>query len=309
MPSFFVPLSGLDANSKALSVTANNLANLNTIGYKTQRPLFQDLFYQQIGTSGDGNPQEVGVGVKIQGIDADFTQGSIQASGVPTDVAIQGDGFFVANNNGARVYTRAGDFSIASNGELLTKSGAQVLGFPAVNGVVNPNATIGPLALATGQTNPPKATANVQLSLNLDSGTAAGGSFSTSVAVFDSLGASHVLTYTFTKTAANSWTYDITIPAADVGATGNPVSIKTGTLTFNGAGQLTAPAANVGGITINNFADGANPLTFSWNLFGASGGGLVTQVAGPSAASTTIQDGFASGTLVSFLIGSDGTVQ
>jgi len=309
MPSFFVPLSGLEADSNALSVTANNLANLSTIGYKTQRPLFQDLFYQQVGTSGDGNPQQIGVGAKIQAIDSDFTQGSIQASGVPTDVAIQGDGFFVANNRGEQVFTRAGDFSIAANGQLLTKDGAQVLGFPAINGLVNPNATVGPLALATGQTNPPKSSANVQLAMNLDSGTAVNGTFSTSVAVFDSLGASHVLAYNFTKTAANSWNYAITIPAADVGAAGNPVTIKAGTLTFNGAGQLTAPAANVAGITVTGLADGANNLTFSWNLFNPNGGGLVTQVAGPSATSTTIQDGFASGTLVSFLIGSDGTVQ
>jgi flagellar hook protein FlgE len=309
MPSFFIPLSGLEANSDALSVTANNLANLNTIGYKTQRPLFQDLFYQQVGTSGDGNPQQIGVGAGIQAIDSAFTQGSIQSSGVPTDVAIQGDGFFVVNHNGEQLYTRAGDFSIASNGDLLTKDGAQVLGFPAVNGVVNPNATAGPLVIATGQTNPPKSTANVQLSLNLDSGTAVNGTFSTSVAVFDSLGASHVLTYNFTKTAANSWNYAITIPAADVGATGAPVTIQSGTLTFNGAGQLTAPAANVGGITVNNLADGANPLTFSWNLLDANGNGVVTQVSGPSATSTTIQDGFASGTLVNFIIGSDGTIQ
>ena len=82
MPSFYIPLSGLEANSNALSVTANNLANLNTIGYKTQRPLFQDLFYQQVGTSGDGNPEQIGVGASIQGIDSEFTQGSIQASGV-----------------------------------------------------------------------------------------------------------------------------------------------------------------------------------------------------------------------------------
>src|SRR5262249_15690387 len=157
------------------------------------------LFYQQVGTSGDGNPQQIGVGAKIEAIDSDFTQGSIQASGVPTDVAIQGDGFFVADNNGARVYTRAGDFSVASSGELLTKSGAEVLGFPAVNGIVNPNATIGPLVLATGQTNPPNPTANVQLALNLDSSAPVNGTFSTSVAVFDSLGASHVLTFNFTK--------------------------------------------------------------------------------------------------------------
>src|SRR2546423_8866362 len=114
MPSFFVPLSGLEANSNALSVTSNNLANLNTIGYKSQRPLFQDLFYQQVGTSGNGNPQQVGVGSGIQAIDSQFTQGSIQSSGVPTDVAIQGDGFFILDNRGETLYTRAGDFAISS---------------------------------------------------------------------------------------------------------------------------------------------------------------------------------------------------
>lgn len=145
MPSFFVPLSGLEADANALAVTSNNLANLSTIGYKAQRPLFQDLFYQQVGTSGDGNPEQVGVGTSIQAIDSQFTQGSIQSSGIPTDVAIQGNGFFVLDNNGERVYTRAGDFSISAVGNLLTKGGAAVLGYPAVNGVVNPNATPGPL--------------------------------------------------------------------------------------------------------------------------------------------------------------------
>ncbi len=275
MPSFYIPLSGLEANSNALSVTANNLANLNTIGYKAQRPLFQDLFYQQVGTSGDGNPQQIGVGTGIQGIDSQFTQGSIQSSGVPTDVAIQGNGFFVLDNNGERLFTRAGDFSISSTGELLSTDGAHVLGYTAVNGVVNPNATLGALQISTGQTNPPNPTANLALTLNLDSGTAINGSFSTSAAMFDSLGAAHVVTYSFTKTAANSWSYNITIPAADVGAVGNPVSIKTGTLT----------------------------------LYDAAGAGIATQVAAPSAVSTTTQDGYASGTLVSYIIGSDGTIQ
>ena len=174
---------------------------------------------------------------------------------------------------------------------------------------MNPNATPGPLQISTGETNPPKSTANVALTLNLDSGTAVGGSFSTSVAVFDSLGASHILTYNFTKTAANAWNYNITIPATDVGATGAPVIVTNGTLTFNGAGQLTAPATNVGNIAVNNFADGANNLAFSWNLYDAGNTGLVTQVAGPSATSTTTQDGFSSGTLVSYIISADGTIQ
>jgi len=309
MPSFSIPLSGLNASSKALSVLANNLANLNTVGFKTQVTQFQDLFYQQIGTSGNGNPVQQGVGVSVSGISEDLTQGSIQSSGVPTDVAIQGNGYFIINHSGAGAYTRAGDFAIGSNGQLLTPDGATVQGYPALNGVVNANSTLGPLTISTGTSNPPNPTSAVQLSLNLNSDTAVGGTFSTSVAVYDSLGASHVLTYNFTKTAANAWNYAITIPAVDVGAVGAPVTVKAATLTFSGTGKLTAPAANVAGNTIAGLADGAANLTFAWNLFDANGNGQLTQVSGPSATSGTQQDGFASGSLVSYLIGSDGTIQ
>lgn len=309
MPSFSIPLSGLDASSTNLSVIANNLANLNTVGFKGQATQFQDLFYQQIGSSGDGNPIQEGVGTSVAGISADLTQGSIQSTGVPTDVAIQGAGYFIVQKNGEALYTRAGNFSLGPAGQLLTQDGAAVQGYPAVNGVINANATLGPLSIQTGVTNPPKATGNVQLTLNLDSDTAVGGTFSTSVAVNDALGATHVLTYNFTKTAANTWTYNITIPAADVGQVGNPVVVNNGTLTFNGNGQLLTPAANVAGITITNLADGSNNLTFNWNLFGANGSSVLTQVSGPSATSSTQQDGFASGSLVSFSIGNDGTIQ
>jgi flagellar hook protein FlgE len=309
MPSFSIPLSGLDASSNALSVIANNLANLNTVGFKAQDTQFQDLFYQQIGTSGDGDPVQEGVGVSVSAVSSDLTQGSIQSSGVPSDVAIQGDGYFIASNNGETVYTRAGDFSVGSNGELLAPDGSVVQGYPAVNGVVNANATLGPLTISTGTSNPPNPTANVQLALNLDSDTAVGGTFTTTVAVYDSLGASHILSYNFTKTAANAWSYAITIPAADVGKTGAPVSVTTGALTFNGAGQLLTPAADVAGNTITGLADGAKNLTFAWNLFDANGNGQLTQVSGPSATSTTQQDGFASGSLVSYLVESDGTIQ
>src|SRR3984893_18051663 len=156
MPSFSIPLSGLNGSSSSLSVIANNLANLNTVGFKAQRTLFQDLFYQQIGTSGSGNPIQQGVGVSVSGISADLTQGSIQSSGVPTDVGIQGNGFFVLNKGGATAYSRAGSFTIASNGELLSQDGAAVQGYGAVNGVVNANSTPGSLTIATGTTNPPK---------------------------------------------------------------------------------------------------------------------------------------------------------
>src|SRR5258708_16212755 len=145
MPSFSIPLSGLNASSTALSVIANNLANLNTVGFKTQRTLFQDLFYQQIGTSGTGNAVQVGVGASVAAIDSDLTQGSIQSSGVPTDVAIQGNGFFVTSKNGSTVYTRAGNLSIGSSGQLLAQDAAAFPRHPPLNAIVNPNALLAPL--------------------------------------------------------------------------------------------------------------------------------------------------------------------
>jgi len=309
MGSFSTSLAGLQADSQDLSVISNNLANLNTVAYKGANAKFQDLFYQQIGSSGDGNPIQVGVGTKVGSIPADYTQGTIQSTGVPTDVAIEGNGFFVATDNGAQVYTRAGNFSINSAGILETSNGAIVQGLPAVNGVINNNAPPGPLTISAGLINPPNATTVDSLTLNLDSGTTAGQSFSTPITLYDSLGAAHVLTYTFTNTAAGAWNYSISIPAADVGGTGAPITIKTGTLTFNGNGQLTGPAANVTGISVTGLADGANTLTFTWDLYSGTGTSLLTQVAAPSSTSSTQQDGYPSGSLDSYTINSDGTIE
>src|SRR5579863_9049766 len=279
MGSFATSLSGLQANSQDLSVISNNLANLNTTAYKGATAAFQDLFYQQLGTSGDGNPIQVGVGTQIGSVPANFTEGNIQSTGVPTDVAIEGSGFFIGQKDGQDVYFRDGDLSILANGTLVSSDGATVLGFSAVDGVINPNQTPGPLTIATGLINPPQATANAQITANLDSGTAVGGTFSTAQTVYDSLGAAHVLTYNFTNTAAGAWNYSITIPATDVGKTGAPVVVKAGTLTFNGSGQLLTPAGDVTGISVAGLSDGANTLTFNWNIYDANKNGLLTQVA------------------------------
>ncbi len=312
MPSFATALSGLNANSQDLSVISNNLANLNTTAFKSAAASFQDLFYQQIGSSGDGNPLEVGAGTQVGSVPTNFTQGNTESTGVPTDLAIQGGGFLIGMKNGQEVFTRAGNLSLTSDGLLVAPDGSQIQGFSAVNGVISPSQTPGPLTISTGLINPPNATANAQLSVNLDSGTAVGGTFSTPFTVYDSLGAPHVLTFSFTKTAANAWSYSITIPAADVaGATAVVIASGTGAtgLTFNGAGQLTSPTGNITGISIANLADGANTLTFDWNLTDANGNGLLTQVSAPSSTSATHQDGFASGSLVSYNIGSDGIIQ
>src|SRR5271156_4620512 len=134
MPQFSIPLSGLDATSAALSTAANNLANLNTVGFKDQQIQFADLFYQNLGTDGAGDPIQQGAGVQVSSETSDFTQGNVTATGIDTDVAINGNGFFVVQQDGVRTYTRAGNFEVGTNNLLETADGQQVLGYPAVNG-------------------------------------------------------------------------------------------------------------------------------------------------------------------------------
>jgi flagellar hook protein FlgE len=319
MPNFSIPLSGLTAESTALSTIANNLANQNTTGYKDTQVQFSNLFYQNLGTTGAGDPIQLGAGTEIGSMPSNFTQGSVSATGVPTDVAIQGDGFFVVQQDGVTSYTRAGNFSVDQNNFLVTSEGQDVLGYPAVNGVVNTGQAVGPLQLGAGTISPPTATANVEIQTNLDATATPGsanGTYSTPVTIYDSLGTPHTLTFTFTNTAANTWTYSVSIPATDLNPVapaggGAPVPqtgiLTTGTMTFNGNGVLTSPAANITGITATSLADGANNLSFSWDLLNGATP-VVTQVAGPSSTSSTQQDGSSAGTLTNFSISADGTI-
>lgn len=313
MPNFSIPLSGLTAESTALSTIANNLSNQNTPGYKDKVVLFSDLFYQNLGTSGSGDPIQQGAGTQVGSTPSLFTQGSVSSTGVPTDVAIQGAGLFaVQDANGVVSYTRAGDFSELNN-YLVTSSGQQVLGYPAVNGAINTGAGLVPLQLGAGIISPPTATTNVQLTTNLNAAsTPTDSPFSTPITVYDSLGAKHELTFTYTNTGPGTWNYSIAIPAADVGATGNPVVVKAGTLTFDSNGNLTSPASDVTGITIGAattgaLSDGASDLTFTWQLYN-NGASALTQVGSPSGTETADANGAGSGSLVNFTIGSDGTI-
>jgi len=307
MPTFSIPLSGLTASSIALSAIANNLANLNTVGYKDTRVLFRDLFYQSLGTSGAGDPIQLGAGTTVRSMPAMFTQGSVDPSGVPTDVAIMGDGFFAVQKDGITSYTRAGNFSKDKDGFLVTAEGEQVMGYPAINGAVDTGQGLVPLQLGSGMISPPTATSTIQLRSNLDATAPVGTVFPATIGVYDSLGATHILTFNFTKTASNAWNYSISIPAAEVGATGNPVVVKTGALTFDGNGNIATPAGDVTGIAVTGLADGASDLTFDWKLYDGTSG-LVTQVATPSGTASTQQDGSGSGSMTKFAIGSDGMI-
>ncbi len=309
MSTFSISVAGMLANEEALGIISNNLSNMNTVGFKTESPEFSDLVYQQVGSSGGGNPVQVGLGTTIGATSTNFTEGSIQSTGVPTDIALQGAGFLQVQKGGLTLYTRDGNLTVNAQGYLTTQDGGQVMGYGATNGVVQSSGTLQPLAIDSTQTQPAKATQNVNIGLNLDASTPLGGSFSTTAQVFDSLGTSHLLTYTFTNTGSNAWSYQISIPAADVGQTGNPVVINSGNLAFNGNGDLTSPSSNVTGIKVTGLADGASAMNFAWNLYNSNGSSIITQVAGSSTANSVQQDGYASGSLASFSIGQDGTIQ
>jgi flagellar hook protein FlgE len=408
MGSFAIPLSGLLASQEDLGVISNNLANMNTTGFKGSSASFSNLIYQQLGDDGAGDPIQKGLGTQVVATSINFTEGSIQNTGVDTNVAIQGNGFLQVQNNGVTQYTRDGDLSLNTSGNLVASDGSEVMGYAAANGVVNASGSLVPLQINLGQTTPPQATGNVIFDLNLDatagvpaseqtgSGIAAGtvlatggtltfndatagpnsftyttlagdtlqtvvnqinlsgtftaslsgnslvitansgtpitftansltdaaagteaetfaasgqGGYSTPVTAYDSLGNSHVVTFNFDKTGANTWGYTITIPGSDltqVPAPANPaapVVLSKGPLTFNPDGTLKAPAINVAGITLpagDTMADGAKNLNFSWDLFNSSNTPVVTQVAGSS---------LASGTQQTFTIQQDGTIQ
>ncbi|MGC1781824.1 MAG: flagellar hook protein FlgE [Acidobacteriaceae bacterium] len=408
MASFSIPLTGLNADQTELNTIANNISNLGTTGFKAQTTSFEDLFYQQVGSSGSGDPVQAGQGVQVAANSTDFTAGSIDATaGSPSDVALTGNGFFVVNNNGTQEYTRAGDFQTDQNGNLTTTDGLQVMGYPASNGVVNTNAPLTAMQIPLGETEQANPTTQISLGVNLDASAAPGTVVPSQITVYDSLGQSHIATvdftqsttpltganavyaagppstYTYTAGAAsdlitspsnsitlgttpatsvavpaagetltqmaasingasvpgvtaavngtgtaltitgaaanplsatvpaltqvnsNTWNYSIALPPGDyTGATAN----TTGTLTFNGNGQLTSPAANVTGISFAGLTDGASNLTFNWNLYDANNDPTITQSASASTTGSTSQNGYASGTYQGFSIGSDGTI-
>ena len=313
MPMFSTPLSGLNASSTALQVISNNLANMNTNGYKSQSAVFADVFYQNYGSSGNANPIQTGSGTQVQGMSEDLTNGSIAATGIDSNMAMDGSGYFVTSNAaGALTYTRAGDFTTNTNGQLTSLNGNLVMGYPAVNGAISTTASLQPIKVGQGTTAPATATSSFSATTNLDASATVGTQYSpTPIAIYDSLGGSHLLSIQFTKTATNTWSYDVSVPSADLqGATGATTSLGSGTLTFDTSGALSSPTSNLQLLSVGPFTDGAAAMSPTWNLNDAATKlPLISQTTSASNTSAYTQDGFAAGTLSSFSVLSDGTVQ
>jgi flagellar hook protein FlgE len=315
--SFSTALSALAATSTAIDVVGNNLANLNTPGFKTSQVCFRDLVTQSLG-AGLGETQ-VGFGTGQPLTVRQFTQGAVQTSSGLLDASIQGDGFFVLRDaNGNVQYTRAGNFQADKNGNMLTSTGASVQGWTTLDpltGAVNNNGPIGNIIVPVGSLKPPTPTTNFTMDLNLNSSAAAGASsaFSTPITVYDSLGTSHVLTLKFEKTGANTWSYQVSMAGDEVsgGTAGAPFDISGagGTLTFDTLGQLTDPALGSPiAFSVTGLTDGAADMNITWDPYTASGAPRITQFGQPSAPSASSQNGSAAAQLVRVGLADGGRV-
>jgi flagellar hook protein FlgE len=307
---FSIALSSLQAESDAINITGNNLANMNTDGFKGSDVDFKDVFSESYGFGGFNT----GLGVFAPVNNPLFTQGGVQTTAAPLAAAIQGNGFFVVTNQaGAQLYTRDGNFTQNAQGVLQTQTGENVQGWTAsANGTIDTSGPTSSIILPTGTTLPPVATQNFSLSANLNAAAVAGastGTFTAPMQVVDSLGNTHNLTVTFTQsaTASNTWSYAVTVPVGDLDSsqTGTaaavPSTVASGSLTFDTSGNLVNPnsplaptpvAVDLTGKGTNGaLADGAANMTMNWNLFDSNGTGLFTNYAQTSGLASSTQDG------------------
>jgi flagellar hook protein FlgE len=309
-------VSGLLAEQQALGVVGDNIANVNTVGFKAQRAIFEDVLGHSIlaGTS-SALP---GSGVAIGDIQQQFTQGSLNTTGISTDVALSGDGFFVVKGAVDGVtgnfYTRAGQFNLDKDGYLVNPNGLQVQGY-AANGDGTFSATTTSVQAPTSSIQP-RATTTAAVTANLDANAtvptnawgdanstfASQSNFSSTMSVYDSLGNAHTMDLYFRNTAPGSWEWHAVVDGTDSGS--------TGTLTFGTNGALTA----IGGNTVTFAPANADPMSIALDFGTASAAGAepvpgsMTGFASASNVSSQSQDGYTSGDFSGISIDGSGVV-
>jgi len=308
-------LTGINAAATAIDVIGNNLANLNTTGFKAGTVSFQDLLSETLGGS------QIGLGVQSPYVTTNYAQGSITAETGPFDAAISGNGFFiVTDSNGQILLTRDGTFAPNASGTLETLTGQAVQGWQAApDGTINTSGPLTDLTIPVGQLYPPIPTTAFSLNANLDSASAAGTTFSQQIEAVDSLGNPVPLTVTFTaSTTPGQWNYQVTVPASTVSpGTGTaPVDLLTtpGTITFTSSGILATPTAADSPIalTVPALADGGTIGTagiVDWNLYDSTGAPTLTQFSQASAVSANAQNGFPPAQLTSVALGTNGLIE
>jgi flagellar hook protein FlgE len=328
--SFSAGLSGLNANGQYLSVIGNNLANINTIGFKSSSVTFMDLVSQNVGGS-SANPMQVGLGVGTGSISPVFSQGAIENTREATNVAIQGNGFFVVRNDDGVAYTRAGNFSLNQEGALVTPDGYRVQGYTEldpVTGKIVSTSEPTDIVVPPGILRAPTPTSLFRTITNLDVNASVGDTFNTPVQVYDAVGATHVMTVAYTRTATG-WDYEISVDGAEVSTTQavtGPYVLAAGSVTFDGAGQIqsvvaTAPATGGGDLsttpptaiaditfTTPAWATGAQASDISWDIVDDNDVVALTGFASPSATSSKSQNGAAAGMVNNISVSADGSI-
>ncbi|MEL6868247.1 MAG: flagellar hook protein FlgE [Pseudomonadota bacterium] len=300
---FRIALSGLNAASSDLGVTANNIANVNTTGFKGSRAQFAEVF--AVGTQSVSSTVS-GSGVRLSNISQQFTQGNIDFTENSLDLAISGEGFFVLSDSGQRLYTRAGNFSVDRDGFVVNSNGLRVQSYPVgVDGLFN-TGNLTDLQLNTGA-NPPEASENVSFGLNLpvgepqpinpvfDPDDASSFSYTTAVTVYDTLGAAHTATSYFIKGANDGeWTVQTTI---DGNVVGTPQPFQ-----FGPDGRLNLPADGAVSLVPYDPGNGAEPLDLTLRFVDT------TQFGEAFGVNSVTQDGFTTGRLTGLEVSATGVV-
>ncbi|HBM28724.1 flagellar hook protein FlgE [Halomonas sp. CnH100-B] len=302
--SFTQALSGLNAQQEKLGVVGNNIANSQTVGFKSSNVQFADVFANS----------RVGLGVRTSAVLQNFSQGNIESTSRNMDLAIAGEGFFrYQQPNGEIGYSRNGQLTMTSDGRLVNAQGAQIMGYPAdAEGNVQEGGNVVPMEIPPGDL-PANATTGLDISLNLNSGqpviaaafdadNANTYNYSTNATVFDSQGNARNLSVYFTKTAANEWEVNGRLSGGP--ADGGTYDVALGNLTFTQNGTLQADNSTNALFNNNEFGAG-NPLAALDIELSFEGS---TQFASESTVNDTVQDGYTSGALVGITIEEDGTI-
>lgn len=301
MRSLFSAVSGLRSHQIAMDVIGQNIANVNTPGYKASRVTFREMFSQTISgasapTSGRGgtNPQQIGLGVTLASVDTILNQGNLQPSGKITDMAIEGHGYFVLKEGNKLFYTRMGNFDVDASGTLVDSAGRQVMGWMANNGVfgTRTDSTLTAITIPIGQSINATPTTRASWYHNLDSRAEVGDARVTSMTVFDSLGNAHQITVTFTKTGANEW--DWAASSSSVPVTGS------GHLVFDGQGNLQSSTG--GPVVVDLSGAGISNLSITMDF------SKVTQNAAESTVELAERDGCPPGSLETITIDRSGVI-
>ena len=300
---FNIALSGLNAASDDLGVTANNIANANTNGFKQSRAEFAEVF---AASSESLASNAIGSGVQLKNIAQEFSQGNVDFTGNTLDLAVTGQGFFTLSDSGSLSYTRAGAFSADRNGFVGDADSRRLQVYPPLGGGVFNTGDLQDLRLLTGQ-NPPQATSEIELGVNLpadatpppnpvfDPTDPLSFNHTTSTTVYDSLGASHTATVYFIKTAAaNSWETRLEIDGTSVGG--------ANALDFDAAGQIVNPPGGLISFPPYTPTTGATDIVLDLDL------ARTTQFGGSYAVNTLAQDGFTAGRLTGIEIDPSGIV-